>query len=183
MGQAEERPSEKVSGKKEMLVQAVEKLIDRSQEERPFGVSQQFVDQVSSPEEAMELCHQAMEALATTYLEHLTAFQQKVPSLEALKELELAEQIWQQSSSIINRFDASGTEQEFLKTLRIETLSILEDQLEDASRELYRQPSSELTACVLGIIGTMDKALTEIGHPKESKSRKRLTSIAEQLCR
>lgn len=178
MAGAEKKPEESQS--KKSLESSLERLMNRAKQRstQDKGLSKTFTSQVNTEEEALELCAAAMDTLATSFVEALTEFKAAAEPKAILSSLDRSEALWEEHASVIRALDGSGEEIRFINEMRLQSIQILENKLEEVSREAIRTPTDGLSACILAIVGTMDNAFKELGHPKESQSRRRLNEIA-----
>lgn len=167
----------------EMLEQALQKLSSESQQRLAdrYGLSEGFTKQALSEEAAMALCESAMGALAEAYPQHLEAFDQATCPVDALKELEEAEVIWQSEATVIRHFDADGEESSFLNQVRETTMEVLHRKLDDAATAYGKKQSSEQLALCLGCLAVMDQIFAELGYPVKSSPRLNCRKLAHQL--
>ena len=165
------------------LRQSLEKLERNSSQylTKKYGISENFVQEVKSKEQALQLCEKAMEALATEYVDHLSTFKESTDPKVALAALEQAEVVWRAEASLIANLDAAGREHQFLGTMRGQAFQVVQDKLEDAARSCAKQPTPENAALCLGVIGVVDTMLAELGLPPNSAERKKFREIAKGL--
>lgn len=176
---AQAQPSSKLWQKFNQLDQKLKTSIQKlsNNEQKDLGLSKNFLEEVHSQQEALELCDKAMAQLADDYVANLTAFQEATDPLQALDALNKAETIWRREAAVIKHFDAGQEEIQFLNEMRAQTLIVLEEKLEKASDQFQRNNSNSNKALCMGIMLTIDYVFEEIGMPQFHPSRQRMQKI------
>ncbi len=183
MSQAQSDPSGKMWEKYETLNSSLKQSIDKLalNTSSDTGLSQEFLDQVKTEPEAVELCEKAMESLAGEYINHLTEFKESLDPINTLAHLDQAEMIWREQTCIITHFDAGKEEALFLLRMREHALNILENKLEQsAERCQFRASDENITLC-LALMVTIDYVLGELGVPLGDSRRQRLRRHAKEF--
>ena len=134
-----------------------------------------------SEDAALGMCEQAMDTLASEYVNSLEAFMTAGNAMDSLSALDEAEGIWQAETAIINAFDKEGEEVAFVKRMRGDFFRVLENKLEDAARDCHKDANDANVALCIGILAMMDQVLDEFGHPLNSPDRQRVRELAEQF--
>ncbi|MDF2577065.1 MAG: hypothetical protein K0S74_549 [Chlamydiales bacterium] len=143
-----------------------------------FGLSEIFHKHFNAHDTMALACEKAMEQLAEVYVQKLVELEHAVSATEALSLLNDAESIWEESASVIRKYDSEGTEKAFLLEMRQQALVFLEDQLAQAGKRCERIPSKENVTLCLGLLAVIDYILEECGEPSNSPKRKRYRETA-----
>lgn len=176
-------PEENQQQLQKKLHSSLDKLQKRSQKyaSQKYGISDDFLQEVNTESQAMQLCEKAMETLATEYVDKLIAFKEAKDPVGALEALESSEVIWMAEASIVSHFDQEGGEKQFLGQIRQGTLRVLENRLEESAALCSRTPSPENIALCLGVMGVMDSIWESFGEPTDSPMRRRFREIAKSF--
>jgi hypothetical protein len=174
----EEDPQQRAEEKKQQLQGALAKLGAQTGK-KSQGFSQAFLDQVQTPERAMELCEAAMFALSEQYVSCLERFKEASEPKAQLEALEEAETLWQREAGIVRHFDQEGEETQFLQEIRSQVLVLTNDKLEEAANACEKAPTEENAALCLALLGVMDTIYEEMGRPETSKERQRCRDLAK----
>jgi hypothetical protein len=183
MANPEKISQEQESTAQRTLSRSVGKLLSASQSDvsKKPGLSASFCENISSAEKALEYCSKAMEALSTEYVQALEEYRTSRDAEKALTALNTAEELWQRETETIAKYDGEGTEKAFLKKIRVQALIVMETKLQKASDMCARRPSDMNIALCLGTLGTIDKALDELGYSESSHERKRISAMAKRF--
>lgn len=146
---------------------------------KPQGLSLSFHKELESIETAMELCTNAMRLLSTDYIQHLETFKNEKSPLASLAALDASEEIWKQETGVIREHKKEINEEEFLQRMRNQAIMVFDNKLIELTSQRKQKPSDEEIALCLAILGATDQAFAELGFPKASTERKRLSETAK----
>ena len=146
-----------------------------------MGLSKTFHEQFTSVESSMEECERAMHVLANDYVYQLEKFKLSKSSLEGLEALNNSEEIWENESSTLHRHQNIINEDSFLQKMRRQAICIFDQKIVEINERVGKHLKDEDIAFLLGILWSLDQSFKELGHPKTSKERLRLSSIAKAL--
>ena len=172
--------SSKENASSKILKASLDKLQRKTKEnlKNKYGISQNFSEEVKTKEHALELCDKAMDTLANEYVNQLIAFKEESDPLKTMAALERAEVTWKSETTVINYFDADKGEAEFFQKLRLQTLGLYQDKLEESARQTAKNTTDENVALCLSLIGLMDAIYEEVGLPKNHPERVKFRDIA-----
>lgn len=163
------------------LSRSLNKLNIQYRKEKQGGLSKEFYHQAKAMEISIEICDKAMKNLSTQYMERFSAFKESKDPIQSLESLNEAEKIWKKEARVIEKLDPSEKESAFLKRMREQALTVLENKLIEASENNLTHSAHKNAALCLGILGIMDRILDELGYPKNAKTRDRLSRIAKSF--
>ena len=182
MGQAEYDSSfwEEYKGLHSSLKESLNSLAEASRQhlKQQYGLSESFKLLVNSESDAMELCTKAMQTLAKDYVSSLQDVLDEQDPVQCIHALDRTEAIWRAESVVISGFDKDGTEKQFLKQMREQTLMILNRRLGDAAEICSTRATPENMALVIGVMAVMDYIHGELGEPVDAPARQALRAQA-----
>ena len=180
MAQPKRKEQDQQQEIEKVLKSSLKKLEEHTEKHltEKYGISENFSQKIQNSEAAQEMCENAIETLATEFIEQLTTFQQSTNPQEALTALDRAETLWQAESKIIAHLDTAGEEKRFLQEVRQQTLQVLNQKLEETARKCKTKTTDENIALIIATLSVMDHILFEQGLPTEHPDRLQLRQIA-----